>query len=43
MGGAIAGIEATLMLKRTDFGMSNMVGPLGDDVWVTVGIEGRRK
>jgi polyisoprenoid-binding protein YceI len=43
MGAPIAGIEATLTLKRTDFGMSNMVGPLGDDVWVTVGIEGRRK
>jgi polyisoprenoid-binding protein YceI len=43
MGAPIAGIEATLSLKRTEFGMSNMVGPLGDDVWVTVGIEGRRK
>jgi polyisoprenoid-binding protein YceI len=43
MGAPIAGIEATLLLKRTDFGMSNMVGPLGDDVWVTVSIEGRRK
>ena len=43
MGAPIAGIEATLTLKRTDFGMSNMVGPLGDEVWVTVGVEGRRK
>jgi polyisoprenoid-binding protein YceI len=42
-GQPVAGIEATLMLKRTDFGMSNMVGPLGDEVWVTVGVEGRRK
>jgi polyisoprenoid-binding protein YceI len=42
-GRPIAGIEATLVIKRTDFGMSNMVGPLGDDVWVTVGVEGRRK
>jgi polyisoprenoid-binding protein YceI len=43
MGGPIAGIEATLLLKRTDFGMSNMLGGLGDDVWVTVSVEGRRK
>ncbi len=42
-GRPIAGIEATFTLKRSDFGMKNMVGPVGDDVWVTVGIEGRRK
>jgi polyisoprenoid-binding protein YceI len=42
-GAPIAGIEATFMLKRTDFGMSNMVGAVGDEVWVTAGIEGRRK
>jgi polyisoprenoid-binding protein YceI len=42
-GAPIAGIEATLMIKRTDFGMSNMVGPLGDEVLVNVGIEARRK
>jgi len=42
-GTPIAGIEATFAIKRSDFGMTNMVGPVGDDVWVTVGIEGRRK
>jgi polyisoprenoid-binding protein YceI len=42
-GTPIAGIEATFTIKRTDFGMSNMVGPVGDDVWITVGIEGKRK
>jgi polyisoprenoid-binding protein YceI len=39
----IAGIEATFTIKRSDFGMTNMVGPVGDDVWITVGIEGKRK
>jgi polyisoprenoid-binding protein YceI len=42
-GAPIAGIEATLSLKRSDFGMNKMVGVVSDDVWVTVGIEGQRK
>jgi polyisoprenoid-binding protein YceI len=42
-GTPIAGIEATFSIKRSEFGMKNMVGPIGDDVWVTVGIEGQRK
>jgi polyisoprenoid-binding protein YceI len=42
-GTPIAGIEAMFTIKRTDFGMSNMVGPVGDDVWITVAIEGKRK
>ena len=42
-GTPIAGIEATFTIKRSDFGMTNMVGPIGDDVWITVGIEGKRK
>jgi polyisoprenoid-binding protein YceI len=42
-GAPIAGIEATFTIKRSEFGMTNMVGPVGDDVWITVGIEGRRK
>src|SRR5262249_22090455 len=42
-GRAIAGIEANFTLRRTDFGMSNMVGPVGDDVWVSVGVEGIRR
>ena len=39
---AIAGIEATFTIKRSDFGMTNMVGPVGDDVWVNVSIEGAK-
>jgi polyisoprenoid-binding protein YceI len=42
-GASIAGIEATFSIKRSDFGMSNMVGPLGDDVWVSVCVEGIKK
>jgi polyisoprenoid-binding protein YceI len=43
MGKPIAGIEATFDVKRSDFGMSKMVGPVGDDVWVNVSIEGIKK
>jgi polyisoprenoid-binding protein YceI len=42
-GRPIAGIEATLNLKRSDFGMTNMIGMIGDDVLVNVGVEGSRK
>jgi polyisoprenoid-binding protein YceI len=41
-GKPIAGIEATLNIKRSDFGMTNMVGPIGDDVSVIVSIEGSK-
>ena len=44
MGGAtIAGIESTFTLKRSEFGMKNMVGPVGDDVTVTLSAEGGAK
>jgi polyisoprenoid-binding protein YceI len=33
------GGEAILKLKRSDFGMKNMVGPVGDDVEITIGVE----
>jgi polyisoprenoid-binding protein YceI len=33
------GAEATFKIKRTEFGMKGMVGPVGDDVELTVGIE----
>ena len=39
-GGEIAGIEAVFTIKRTDFGMKNLVGPVGDDVKITVALEG---
>ncbi len=41
-GRSIAGIEAVFNIKRTDFGMKNMVGPVGDDVKITVALEGGR-
>ena len=40
-GTPIAGIEATFTIKRSDFGMSKMSRAVGDDVWITVGIEGK--
>jgi polyisoprenoid-binding protein YceI len=42
-GASIAGIEATLSIKRSDFGMDKMVGPVGDDVTVMVSIEGMKR
>jgi polyisoprenoid-binding protein YceI len=38
-----AGIDASFIVKRSDFGMTKMVGPIGDDVWVNVSIEGVKK
>lgn len=38
-GGAIAGFEATFTVKRSDFGMNFMVGPLGDEVHLIVSVE----
>jgi polyisoprenoid-binding protein YceI len=35
-----AGVEAVLNIKRTDFEMKNMVGPVGDDVRLVVSMEG---
>ena len=42
-GTPVAGIEATFTIKRAEFGMGNMLDSIGDDVWITVGIEGKRK
>jgi polyisoprenoid-binding protein YceI len=42
-GTPIAGIEATFTIKRSEFGMGNMLDQIGDDVWITVGIEVTRK
>lgn len=42
-GAAIAGIDASFTIKQSEFGMSKMVGPIGDDVWVNVSIEGTKK
>lgn len=42
-GAAIRGIDASFFVKQSEFGMTKMVGPIGDDVWVNVSIEGTRK
>jgi polyisoprenoid-binding protein YceI len=42
-GGTLAGVEASTIIKRSDFGMTFMVGPVGDEVTVTVALEGSRK
>ncbi len=42
-GESLAGVEATFELKRSDFGMTYMVGPIGDEVRVTAALEGNRK
>jgi polyisoprenoid-binding protein YceI len=42
-GAPTAGIDASFIIKRSDFGMNKMVGPVGDDVWVNVSIEGVKK
>jgi polyisoprenoid-binding protein YceI len=41
-GKPIAGIAVTFQIKQTDFGMSKMVGPLGDEVLIHAGIEGQK-
>jgi polyisoprenoid-binding protein YceI len=42
-GAPIAGIDSSFILKRSLFGMSKMVGPAGDDIWVNVSVEGRKQ
>ena len=44
-GGEMIGFEATFTVKRSDFGMANMVGPkgAGDEVYLTVAIEAHKK
>jgi polyisoprenoid-binding protein YceI len=39
----LAGYEATFTVKRGDYGMTNMVGPVGDEVAVTIAVEASRK
>jgi polyisoprenoid-binding protein YceI len=38
-GSVLTGFEGTFEIKRSDFGMSKMIGPVGDDVRLTVSIE----
>lgn len=42
-GAAIAGIEATFVVKQSDFGITKMAAAIGDDVWVNVSVEGVKK
>jgi polyisoprenoid-binding protein YceI len=37
------GFSGQAKIKRSDFGMTNMVGPVGDEVAITISIEGIRK
>jgi len=37
------GYTADLKLKRSDFGMSGLIGPVGDDVFIAVSFEGIKK
>jgi polyisoprenoid-binding protein YceI len=37
------GFSGQAKLKRSDFGMTGMVGPVGDEVAITISIEGVRK
>ena len=37
------GFDAQFLINRSDFGMGAMVGPIGDEVQLTVGIEGVMK
>ncbi|HRJ50662.1 MAG: YceI family protein [Phycisphaeraceae bacterium] len=38
--GKVQGFEARFTIKRTDFGINYMVGPLGDEVTLIVSLEG---
>lgn len=42
-GGPIMGVEATFTIKRSDFGNTTMIGPLGDEVAITVALEAGQK
>ena len=42
-GGYRAGFETSFVIKRSDFGMTHMLGGVGDDVELTINIEGIRQ
>lgn len=42
-GGELVGVECRFTIKRSDFGMNFMQGPLGDEVNITVFLEGAAK
>jgi polyisoprenoid-binding protein YceI len=43
MGEVRSGLETIFSIKRTDFGMEKMVGPVADDVRLMVSVEGIRQ
>jgi polyisoprenoid-binding protein YceI len=38
-GTVVGGFEGSLTIKRSDYGMTKMIGPLGDDVEISLNIE----
>jgi polyisoprenoid-binding protein YceI len=38
-----SGFETSFEIKRSDFGMNTMIGPLGDEVRLTISVEGIRQ
>jgi polyisoprenoid-binding protein YceI len=42
-GEELAGYESTFTLKRSDYGMAGMVGPVGDEVTITVATEAAKQ
>lgn len=42
-GESLVGWETTFTVKRSEFGMTNMVGPLGDEITMTVAVEGSKQ
>jgi polyisoprenoid-binding protein YceI len=40
MGGTRSGFEGTFTIKRSDFGMGNMLQAVGDEVRITIALEG---
>jgi polyisoprenoid-binding protein YceI len=43
MGGVRTGLETTFTIKRSDFGMKFMLEGIGDEVRITVAVEGVRE
>ena len=41
--GYVTGFEIQFTVKRSDYGMKNMIGPVGDEVAMTIAIEAVRK
>jgi polyisoprenoid-binding protein YceI len=39
----LAGYETTFTVKRSDYGMTTLVGPVGDEVTLTIAVEAARK